>query len=259
MTTPKTPKTSKTPRILQPRTRKRSAPKKISGDLMAGVAAALDKKAENLVVLDLTKASAFTDFFVICTGTNRRQVQAIADAVQEALAKRGLEAGPDRGLRARRVDPHRLLRLHRARLHAGDPRVLRPREALGRRGADRHVVLRSKGPRVQGSEGSTDRVPAPRTFRTLGPWDPGTFSDPGTLPGPMLHCTRVVLTRHAHVRHQFRHSPSARTVVCVVRRGARAAARQSHLRSVLAGHHGRGAAMVRAVRRRTAGLAVWRR
>jgi ribosome-associated protein len=83
MTTPKTP--SKRPR-------KRAIPRKrISGDLTAAVAAALDKKAENLVVLDLTKASAFTDFFVICTGTNRRQVQAIADAVQEATATRGLK------------------------------------------------------------------------------------------------------------------------------------------------------------------------
>lgn len=73
----------------QKRTRKRPAPKKLSADLTAVIAAALDKKAEDVVVLDLTKASAFTDFFVICTGANRRQVQAIADAVQEALARRG--------------------------------------------------------------------------------------------------------------------------------------------------------------------------
>lgn len=70
----------------------RSAPhskRGISADMTAGIAAALDKKAEQVVVLDLTKASAFTDFFVICTGTNKRQVQAIADAVQEAIAARG--------------------------------------------------------------------------------------------------------------------------------------------------------------------------
>ena len=95
MTTPKTPKTP------AKRTRKRSAPKKISKDLMAAVAAALDKKAGNLVVLDLTRGLAFTDFFVICTGTNRRQVQAIADAVQESLARRGskpaLTEGYERG------------------------------------------------------------------------------------------------------------------------------------------------------------------
>ena len=83
------------------RTRKRPATRGISADLTAALAATLEKKAEDVVVLDLTKASAFTDFFVICTGTNRRQVQAIADGVQDALAKRGakpaLIEGYDRG------------------------------------------------------------------------------------------------------------------------------------------------------------------
>ena len=83
------------------RTRKRPVTRGISADLTAAVAATLEKKAQDVVVLDLTKASAFTDFFVICTGTNRRQVQAIADAVQEALGKRGakpaLIEGYDRG------------------------------------------------------------------------------------------------------------------------------------------------------------------
>ena len=83
------------------RTRRRPAPKRLSADLTAAIAAALDKKAEGVVVLDLTKASAFTDFFIICNGANRRQVQAIADAVQEALAKRGakpaLVEGYERG------------------------------------------------------------------------------------------------------------------------------------------------------------------
>jgi ribosome-associated protein len=77
------------------------ARKGISAEITAAIAAALDKKAEQLVVLDLTKSSAFTDFFVICTGTNRRQVQAIADAVEEAIGKRGtkpaLVEGYDRG------------------------------------------------------------------------------------------------------------------------------------------------------------------
>lgn len=54
-----------------------------------GLAAALDKKAVDVVVLDLRKASAFTDFFVICTGMNSRQVQAIAAAVQDALRRKG--------------------------------------------------------------------------------------------------------------------------------------------------------------------------
>ncbi len=83
------------------RTKKRPAKSGLSAEMTAGIAAALDKKAEQTIVLDLTKASAFTDFFVICTGTNRRQVQAIADAVQEAIAKKGskpaLVEGYERG------------------------------------------------------------------------------------------------------------------------------------------------------------------
>jgi ribosome-associated protein len=51
------------------------------------VRAAADKKADDLVVLDLRKAAGFTDYFVICTGQNARQIKAIADAVEEALAR----------------------------------------------------------------------------------------------------------------------------------------------------------------------------
>ena len=51
--------------------------------------AADSKKAVDLVVLDLRKVAGFTDFFVICSGTNTRQVRAIADAVIEALADDG--------------------------------------------------------------------------------------------------------------------------------------------------------------------------
>src|SRR6185437_8346534 len=48
--------------------------------------AAIDKKAENLKVLDLTQISGFTDYFVICSGMSDRQVQAIADSVESAMA-----------------------------------------------------------------------------------------------------------------------------------------------------------------------------
>lgn len=49
------------------------------------VAAAEDRKALDLKVLHLQKISDFTDYFMICSGTSERQVQAIADAVQEKL------------------------------------------------------------------------------------------------------------------------------------------------------------------------------
>jgi ribosome-associated protein len=69
--------------------RKRTTAPRISSDLALGVAAALDKKAIDLVVLDLKKGEAFTDYFVICTAANSRQVNAIADAIQEAIRKAG--------------------------------------------------------------------------------------------------------------------------------------------------------------------------
>jgi ribosome-associated protein len=60
---------------------------KLSKEIGAVVKAVLDKKAEDLVVLDLRKAGGFTDFFVICTGGNARQISAIADSVREVLKK----------------------------------------------------------------------------------------------------------------------------------------------------------------------------
>ncbi len=46
-----------------------------------------DKKGEDILVLDISEVSSFTDFFVLCHGNNEKQVQAISDAVQEALTK----------------------------------------------------------------------------------------------------------------------------------------------------------------------------
>src|SRR5678815_408334 len=54
-------------------------------DVAAAVAAVRDKKAEDVVVLDLRKTGGFTDYFVICTGGNARQMTAIADSVQDSL------------------------------------------------------------------------------------------------------------------------------------------------------------------------------
>ena len=51
--------------------------------------AASDKKALAPVVLDLRSLASFTDYFLITSGTNQRQVQAIADAVEERLKQAG--------------------------------------------------------------------------------------------------------------------------------------------------------------------------
>src|SRR5580765_8486127 len=54
--------------------------------------AAWEKKALDLTVLDLRDIASFTDYFVIATGTNRRQVQAIADEVSDQLKRNGSPA-----------------------------------------------------------------------------------------------------------------------------------------------------------------------
>jgi ribosome-associated protein len=77
---------SKTATKRRPRKSAPRMPKAIN----AGIAAAFDKKAGDVVIMDLRKASSFTDFFVLCTGQNMRQVRAIAEAIETELKKEGL-------------------------------------------------------------------------------------------------------------------------------------------------------------------------
>lgn len=59
-------------------------------ELISAVEAAQNKKAEAITVLDLTGLGAFTDYFLLCTGYSTPQVEAISDAIEEALKARGL-------------------------------------------------------------------------------------------------------------------------------------------------------------------------
>jgi ribosome-associated protein len=54
-----------------------------------GARAALAKKAEGLLVLDLQAVSTIADYFVICTGASRVQLRAISDAVEERFKDEG--------------------------------------------------------------------------------------------------------------------------------------------------------------------------
>ncbi len=56
-------------------------------EIKLAVACAADKKAQDLTALDLREIASFTEFFVIATGTNVRQVQAISDEINEQLKK----------------------------------------------------------------------------------------------------------------------------------------------------------------------------
>lgn len=68
-----------------PMKRTKATPSKLPKAVTAAIEAAHDKKATGVVVLDLKKAGAFTDYFVICSAANPRQVQAVADAIEESL------------------------------------------------------------------------------------------------------------------------------------------------------------------------------
>jgi len=65
---------------------------------LPAVRALLAKKASDLKVLDLRDVTSFTDFFVICTGGNPRQIQAIAEEVVLALKQIGERAVGTEGL-----------------------------------------------------------------------------------------------------------------------------------------------------------------
>ncbi len=52
-------------------------------------AAALDRKAEEVVLVDLRDKASYADFLVICSGTSERQLEAVADAVERSLRESG--------------------------------------------------------------------------------------------------------------------------------------------------------------------------
>lgn len=89
MASTKTSRARKTAAPKAAAARKTAAPraKRLPKAVTAVVQAALDRKALDVVVLDLRKAGGFTDYFVICTGGSARQIEAIADAIRDVLKK----------------------------------------------------------------------------------------------------------------------------------------------------------------------------
>ena len=72
----------------------------VKAQVAMAVRACIEKKAQDISILRLdAAASGFTDYFVICSGANQRQVEAIAEAVDEKLSKAGYEP---RGVEGRR-------------------------------------------------------------------------------------------------------------------------------------------------------------
>ena len=76
----------------------------LSGLQYRVVQAAADKQAFDILVLDLRERSDLTDYFVICSGNSRMQVQAIADSILDRGARVSLYAVLRRGLYFRELD-----------------------------------------------------------------------------------------------------------------------------------------------------------
>src|SRR5213080_1084533 len=55
----------------------------------AAIDVASDKKASDIILLDIRDVTTIADYFVICSGNNPRQIQAIAEAIDEELGKQG--------------------------------------------------------------------------------------------------------------------------------------------------------------------------
>ena len=88
--------------------------------------AASDKKARDIVTMDMQGLMISPDYFVICSANTATQVRAIADNIEEELAKDGVAFSHKEGYR----EGDWVLR--RPRLPPGDARVLCARTALGR-------------------------------------------------------------------------------------------------------------------------------
>jgi len=78
--------------IARPQVQSVTGADQLDDRVLSALHAASEKKALDIVVLDLREIASFTDFFVITSGANERQVQAISDEVYDSLKKSGSTA-----------------------------------------------------------------------------------------------------------------------------------------------------------------------
>ena len=75
-----------------------------------------EKKAQDIKIINIEGVSVLADYFIIASGTNHNQVQAMADSVEETLGKAGHPAKQTEGYRQRKLDSVGLRRYHRTSL-----------------------------------------------------------------------------------------------------------------------------------------------
>lgn len=67
---------------------------------LACAEAAADKKAEDIIILDLRGISSFTDFFIVCSASSDPQLKAIASSIRETMREKGSRALNEEGFPA---------------------------------------------------------------------------------------------------------------------------------------------------------------
>ena len=72
-------------------------PKKLAQTV---IRAANDRKADDVSVLSVTHLTTLADYYIICTGTSNTHIRAIADSIDEALSKQGIEPKSREGYRS---------------------------------------------------------------------------------------------------------------------------------------------------------------
>lgn len=94
----------------------RAVKKKISTKkaLLLCVNSALEKKAKGVVILNVKKLSYLADYFLICSGTSDRQVQAITASIEENLKKAGISPA---GIEGDRIGKWVLMDYHDIVIH----------------------------------------------------------------------------------------------------------------------------------------------
>ena len=83
------PKGASDPERAAVRARSRAAEGTAEKMAQLAAATALEKNADEVVLIDLSENSSYTDFLVVCSGTSDRQLSAISDAVEKALKDAG--------------------------------------------------------------------------------------------------------------------------------------------------------------------------
>ena len=237
---------------------------------LAAAQAAADKKAEDIVIIDVADQLVITDAFLLASAPNERQVVAIVDAIEEPLLDAAGEgqAGAPRGRAGRPLGAARLRRHRGARPAHRGARVLRPRPAVEglpddpvrRPGPGRptapasasdpadplaarphRVERRAAGSRARPTSSSTSSgAPRPRPRPSCSPRASPTRSSPAT-------CSRATDTAAAAGRADRPAGPARRAAAgAALRRAGRAhhAARcravSGGLRAASAGGHDLG-------------------